>query len=139
MAVESRCPRPDKLAFDSEEECRDRNKTLLLTEPSLAIYQCVCGKWHAGRHEENEERNRPRSTPRITVVSTSPEPEPPKRRRQPSEVHRAAPVTSTIMNKKVWKDALKAAGGDSSRIQIINEDHVIVHNNDNWRKRPKSS
>jgi hypothetical protein len=135
-AVQSRCPRPDKLGFDTEEEARERNKTLLLTEPTLAIYQCVCGKWHAGRHEANEERNRPRSTPRITVVSAPPEPAPPPvRRRQRASTPRPSSVTSITVNKKVWKDALRRADGDITRIQVLSEEGVIVHNNGNWRRR----
>lgn len=42
------CPRPDKRAFDTEEEARTYFHTLLAADGQLDVYQCRCWKWHAG-------------------------------------------------------------------------------------------
>ena len=135
--METRCPRPDKLAFDTEEEAADRHKALLLTDLTMSVYQCRCRKWHAGRREENIEAHTLANVPRIsTGLNPVPEPEPvPQRRAQPREVRRAGAVTTMTIDKRVWKTALQHADGDSSRIEVIDEHNVRIHNNGNWRKR----
>ena len=37
-------------------------------------------------------------------------------------------VSSVKPNPLIWKIALKAAQGDTSRIEVVSEDEVIVHN-----------
>lgn len=43
-----RCPRPEKKAFATAEECADEFRTLLAADGSLTVYQCRCRRWHAG-------------------------------------------------------------------------------------------
>lgn len=42
------CPRPDKHAFDTAEECAARMHTVLALDNTLQVYQCRCWKWHVG-------------------------------------------------------------------------------------------
>lgn len=140
--MDSRCPRPDKLSFDTEEEARGRYTALLVTDQTLAIYLCMCGKWHAGRSDQNVEKNAIASTPRISTgfnpVSEPVAPAPPRRRRR-EVLKRCSEVRSVTVSKKVWRDALRRADGDSTRIQVIDETNVIIHNNGNWRSRRAES
>jgi hypothetical protein len=53
-------------------------------------------------------------------------------RRKPTE-----PVTAITVHPEVWTDALRQAGGDASRIEIISETSVVVHNRSDWRSAAK--
>lgn len=55
-----------------------------------------------------------------------------RRRQADSKVHE---VTTMHMDLRVWKVALKLAGGDRYRIQVITESEVIVWNDYSWRNR----
>ena len=43
------------------------------------------------------------------------------------------PVTVTAVHPDVWTDALRQAGGDARRIEIISQTSVVVHNRADWR------
>lgn len=140
MTVNSRCPRPDKLAFDTEEEAADRYKSLLLSDLTMSVYLCRCRKWHAGRREENVEAHQLANAPVLKFTSPAPETLDERRSRsRPREVHRAGAVTTLTVDKRVWKTALQHADGDASRIEVVDEHNVKIHNNGNWRKRRKAS
>lgn len=138
--MDPRCPRPDKLAFDTEEEAADRYKSLLLTDQTMRVYRCACRRWHAGRHEDNVEKNTTIvNAPTIrTGLNQLPEPvNVPRRRRPVRDVHRSSAVTTLTVDKAVWTNALAIAGGDSARIEVLDEHNVKIHNNGKWRKRRK--
>lgn len=40
----------------------------------------------------------------------------------------------TTVHPDVWSDALRQAGGDASRIEVLSETSVVVHNRSDWRQ-----
>ena len=50
-----KCRRPDKKAFDTEAECRSHFAALLKIDPTLGIYECRAGHWHAGHPRRDGE------------------------------------------------------------------------------------
>jgi hypothetical protein len=132
------CPRPDKLAFDTEEAARQRYISILHTDPSFGLYLCDCGKWHGGNHVRNEKRHEStmRAVPSIrTGLNPMPAPEQQPRRRYQTERHYPSKVESTTVNPKLWKQALRMVGGDKKRLQILGPDSVMIHNNADWRRK----
>jgi hypothetical protein len=57
----------------------------------------------------------------------------PKRRRQVRDHAPNLAVVHTQMHDEVWTRALGLADGDRHRIQVLNDEDVIVHNNRAWK------
>lgn len=47
----------------------------------------------------------------------------------------ASEMTHTITDRALWAWALEQVDGDARRIEIIDESHVMIHNNPGWRRR----
>lgn len=54
-------------------------------------------------------------------------------KRDISKTMKASPVTIIKIHKGVWEKALKIAGGDRQRIEVVSPEEVIVHN-PGWKK-----
>lgn len=41
---------------------------------------------------------------------------------------RSSPVRTVVVHEMVWKTAMRLAGGDAHRIEVVNEEEVVVRN-----------
>lgn len=134
----TQCPRPDKEAFDTDGEAQARYLALLHTDPKFAIYRCVCGKWHGGRHVKNRTAHAAAMAPVPTIrtglnaTATATLPAPQRRRR---ERRATSEVVTLQVHPLVWAQALRTAGGDAGRIEVIDATNVTIHNDSSWRRR----
>lgn len=51
-----------------------------------------------------------------------------KTRKAPTKKTRKSPVVKVQVDKRVWKEALRLAGGDALRLQVVSKNEVIVKN-----------
>jgi hypothetical protein len=47
---------------------------------------------------------------------------------------RRTPIEEITVHPAVWADALRQAGGDPDRIEVVSPTSVVIHNRPDWRE-----
>lgn len=60
--------------------------------------------------------------------------QPTRRRRSGNARSATSDLRRTLVNPKLWREALALCGGHPNRIEILGESSVYIHNDTDWRR-----
>ena len=56
-------------------------------------------------------------------------------RKYTTKTKKETPVEVIAVHPRVWKTVKKLSDGDYSRVEVLSETEILVHNNSDWRKK----